>query len=139
MSVLRGILQKIHTSNPRIIFVTDAAGALLSTILLVVLALGFPQYIGLPQTLLLNLATLTTAYTLYSAGCYVFSGSQWPGFLVGIIIANCLYCAVTLLSVYLHGNTITPFGLFYFMGEVAIILLLVLFEIQVWRTRRLYL
>ena len=116
---------KLTTDN---VFLVDAIGALLSTLLLGVVLVHFELYIGMPQSVLFPLAFVAALFTLYSGICHFFVKANWKPYLRIIAIANALYCLASIIVVAYHYEQLTTLGVFYFLGEFAIISIIVTSE-----------
>jgi hypothetical protein len=119
-------------ANPRAVFLADGLGALLSTLMLGLLALWEP-FFGMPQAILYRLMPVAGAFALYSLGCAAAGPRRWRPFLRGIAVANLLYCCATLALVAYHLEKLTPLGLAYFLSEKAVVVALAIFELRLAR------
>jgi hypothetical protein len=118
-------------SKPKILFLVDALGALLTTILVFVVLRNFSAYIGVPDTVLNILSAVSLCCCLYSAACFLFLKSNWTPFIRVIVFLNIMYCVFTLALVITHRSDISTIGIAYFLGEVSIIGTLVYIENKV--------
>ena len=123
----------LSSLNPRILFLIDSLGALLSSVMLGLVLVQFEQIIGMPKEVLYYLALAAIVFFLYSFCLFLWFPDNWRGFLRIIAVANLIYCGVTLsLIVFLHTQ-LTTLGLFYFILEIIVIIVLAMIE---WRTSR---
>lgn len=116
---------KLSSDN---VFLIDAIGALLSTLLLGVVLVQFEPYIGMPQSALFPLAFVAALFTIYSGICHFFVNSKWKPCLRIIAIANALYCFASIIVVTYHYEQLTTLGMIYFLGEFAVISIIVTAE-----------
>lgn len=117
--------------KPRTLFLIDSLGALLTTILLFLVLRNFNDYIGIPKTVVTYLSAIALCFCIYSTICYFFLKSNWKPFLIGISIANLLYCILSILVIIFHYSQLTSIGKTYFFAEIIIICTLVYIEINV--------
>ena len=115
----------------RKLLLLDGAGAIASTLSLGVLLPAFRQHIGLPITVLYLLAGLAGLLVLYSFIAYFFFAHRWKRFLLGAALANLSYCAVTLLVLFNYLEQLELLGIVYFVGELAIVMVLATYELKV--------
>ncbi len=111
--------------NVRKLFFLDGTGALITAGMLGLVLPQLEEYVGMPTKVLTPLAIIVVFYALYSFTCCTMIKKGGYGFLKAIAIANSLYCVVTLVLVIQLWNTLTTLGIFYFLGEIAIIVVLV--------------
>ncbi len=121
------------TSKPRAVFLMDGSGAILSAILLSVIA-KFNTVVGMPQNTLLVLVAIACVFATYSLSCYFFAGKNWRPFLTGIAAANTLYSILTISLLFYHQQQITVPGLVYFVNEVIVLGVLVFIEVRTVKT-----
>lgn len=110
------------------IFLLDAAGALTSALFIgkVLPILN----IGISKDILDVLAVIAFMFSLYSFSCYFFKKKD-PSWLKAIIGANIFYCVLTAGVVGRFFNNLSSVALFYFIGEILVILALVAIEYRV--------
>lgn len=116
--------------NPKMLFLTDSIGALLSAAVLFLMLQNLSPFIGMPETALMLLLKTAACLFLYSAVCFLLLREKWGVFISIISAANALYCLLTLLFLILHYKELTCLGLVYFIGETALIIVLVYIELQ---------
>lgn len=120
------------TSHPKQIFLIDALGAVLSAFSLGVVLVQLEAYFGMPKNILYILAGIAAVFAIYSFVCYFFSTKIWrPHLLKGIMVANLLYCCLTLILVLYFYQQLTILGWIYFLLEMLIIVVLVRVEKEV--------
>jgi hypothetical protein len=125
-AILNNILKK-----PKIIFLIDSVGALLTTFFLFVILRNYSEYFGMPKTILTYLSAIAASFCIYSTTCYLVLKEKWTEFITIISVANILYCALTLGFLILHHSQLTTLGLVYFLLEIIIICILVFIELTV--------
>lgn len=124
--------------NPKILFLVDGFGALLSAFFLAVLLVKFEKFVGLPASSLHFLAGFPILFAVYDFYYYFKLVENWAYYLKGIAIMNCLYCLLSLGVAFYHSDTILFWGWAYFSIEIALILLLVYVELKVARMVKNY-
>lgn len=125
-------LRKITTffaNHPRKLFFVDAAGALLTAVLLMLLVSNMYNVLGVPPSVSKGLAIVAFFIFVYSISCYFLLQKAWSIFLTVLTCINLLYCVLTLVLICLHKD-ITPLGIAYFTIELLIIFLLVYIELR---------
>lgn len=130
-------VEKVKT-NPKIIFLIDGIGAVVTSLSLFGIGFLLQEYFGMPQNVLYILASVVVFYAIYSFSCYFFlfdklgkALKNWQSFLKVIIVANSLYCVVMPFLLFEFYQNLTTLGFFYFIFEIMIILTLVVFELKV--------
>jgi len=116
--------------EPRRLLLVDALGALLSAALLYFLLMPHADLIGLPQKHINGLAIGALCLMAYDLIARIVYTAERRWTIAGIALLNTLYCVTTLGLLALHYPTITLLGWGYFLGESAIIVVLVYLE---WR------
>lgn len=135
INVLRTTINYL-TNKPKILFLTDASGAMLTTLLLFVVLRNFNEYFGLPKTILTFLSIISMCLCLYSTACFFFLKANWTPFIRIISYANLLYCVLIIGLLMTYNSVITTFGIVYFLVEVIIVCLLVYVELKIATTVR---
>jgi len=116
--------------NPKMLFLIDSIGALLTAFLLFTLLQNFSPSTGMPKKALSLLLGTALCLFFYSAACFLLLKEKWSVFIRIISASNSLYCLLTLLLLIVHYKQITYLGLAYFIGETAVILGLVCIELK---------
>ena len=123
------MLNKI-TSNPKLVFLLDCLGALLSAFLLGVVLTSFEPIFGMPRRVLYGLAALAALFAIYSFWNYRWFKENWRPYLRGIAIVNLLYCGLTAALVIYFRQELTKWGLLYFLQEMVVIMVVVGLEFK---------
>jgi hypothetical protein len=110
------------------LFMVDAIGALLSSLLLFAIAKKFSLSFGLSESVLLKLSFVALLMAFYSILCYIGIKHSWKSFLISISVINLVYCAITFLVLVYHWPEITALGIAYLSVEIMVILFLSYFE-----------
>ena len=105
----------------------DGIGAIVSAVALGLILPAFPNFFGMPHGALYLLAGLALGFAVYSLIC-AFTDQTDSKWLWTIMVANLSYCVLTASLVYHHREVLTIWGIFYFVGEIFIILGLVYWE-----------
>lgn len=127
--MIKHVASLVHR-QPQKAFLLDGIGAVVSALLLVILLAPLENLFGLPAAVAQRLSVPAFLFAIYSLGCYFLKPTPWQPWLRAIAIANLLYCGVTIALLIMHRDSITPFGIAYFIGEILIILFLVRLELQ---------
>ena len=116
--------------KPKTIFLVDGLGALATASILFLVQWRFQEYFGMSQEILSLLSLIAFAFAVFSIYCFLFLNRDWPIFLKTIMIANLLYCCLTIGLVITYYSIVTNIGRGYFLAEVAVIVALVYMEFQ---------
>jgi len=119
------------SAKPKILFLIDGLGAMLTAFLLFVILRNFNEYFGMPKIRLTYLSAIAACFCIYSSACFIFLKDNWTLYLRGIGIANLLYCILTMGFLIIYYFQITMTGATYFLLEIAIICGLVYIELNV--------
>jgi hypothetical protein len=117
----------LNYSNKRI-FLVDGIGALVTAVLLSMVLMPFESFFGMPKSILFVLATMAFVFALYSILCFLFLQRNLKFFLKIILFANLTYCFISIGLVFYFFESLTHFGIAYFLGEILIIAVLIYFE-----------
>lgn len=117
--------------NPRILFLIDGLGAVLTAFSLFIVVSHFSEYFGMPANILTYLSAIGLIYCTYSLSSYFLLKGNWAPYLRIIAIGNFLYCVVTMALLHFYHDELTTIGFAYFLTEILIILLLVYIELRV--------
>jgi uncharacterized membrane protein YccC len=117
--------------KPKVVFLIDGLGAVLTALLLLAVLIPFHIYFGMPREVLVVLSGLAVVLAAYSFFCFVFSVNNWEKRLKRIVGANVVYCFLTLGSLVYFYDRLTILGVTYFLGELLVIFGLIIFEIKV--------
>jgi len=118
-------------SNPKKLFLIDGIGAIVSAIFLGVVLPQLHEQVGMPKDILYGLAIAPCFFMVYSFGCYFFLKSNRANYLKFIAVCNLVYCCITACLLYFYFDSLTRLGVFYFVVEIIIIVILVRAE---WRS-----
>lgn len=112
------------------LFLIDAIGALVTTLLLSQLLARMEHVFGMPKEIVIILAAMAACFSAYSFSCYWMVGAKGKPFLIGIAVANALYCVLTLgLIIYLF-HSLPWIGIAYFGVEIVVVVGLVSLELR---------
>ncbi len=124
-------MKQHRTISLKLLFLMDAAGALLSAFLLGVVLVQWEAVFGLPRQMLYPLAALPCFFALYDFYCFaIIKGNRWK-FLRGIAYLNFVYCGLSLGFALYHANVITIWGWGYLISEIVIVAVLASYELRV--------
>lgn len=118
--------------NKKNIFLFDGIGAVFSVLFTGLVLPLFSDWIGLPIRTLYFLALFPLAYAVYSLSCYWLAKIIEPWMLLGIILANLIYCIVSGVLVFSY-ETLTIWGQVILTIEILVILGVVAIELKVYR------
>lgn len=116
--------------KPKILFLIDSLGALVTAFFLFFILRTFHAHFGMPQTILIYLSIVAIVFCLYSITCFLFLNNNWQPFLRIISIANLLYCCLTIGLVLYYYQRLTVLGMTYFSIEIIVICMLVFVELK---------
>ncbi|RMA56285.1 hypothetical protein [Ulvibacter antarcticus] len=119
-------------NNPRKVFLFDAIGAFISSVLLFGVLGQLEKYFGMPRSVVYNLAGVAVCLFAYSVCCHRFVKTKWKPLLGVIIVSNSIYFLISLGQVIKHSEKLTELGWIYFISELIIIATLVNIEIRTY-------
>jgi hypothetical protein len=122
--------------QPKKVFLFDALGALATSLLLLLMVAPLESFFQMPAAIVHWLSAFAALFFVYSLGCWFFNPRKWKPYLITIIIANGLYCCLTLGLVLYHVNSLAVWGIAYFLGEIAVIVVLMAIEVNVLRSEQ---
>jgi len=117
-------------ANPRLLFLIDSLGAVVSAFFLGVILVRFESVFGMPKKTLYVLALIPCVFAIYSFICYQLNIKNWRPYLKVIAMANLLYCFLSMGLLYHHLESLTLWGIGYFINEFVIIITLVFIEFK---------
>ncbi|SEL99865.1 hypothetical protein SAMN04487910_3856 [Aquimarina amphilecti] len=117
--------------QPKLLFLIDGLGALVTLFFLTVVLTTFQEYIGMPKEELYFLSVFAMAFSIYSITCYIVNPTNWNIFLRIIAFANLIYCFITIGYICYFYQNLTLIGLLYFIIEILIIFVLTNLELTV--------
>ena len=118
------IHQLIQTlaQKPRVAFLLDGGGAVLTAALPLVIVCFFGNIFGIPLQILYLLSGIASLFALYSFSCAFIDPAHWRPYLRFISMANLAYCALPIgLMAHFHAE-IPALGMVYFCGEILVLL-----------------
>lgn len=116
------------TKNPKILFLIDGIGALVSALMLAIVLVEFEAYIGIPRGSLYILAIFPLAFSLFDLYSYNTSSINTVFKLRVISFCNIFYCFMSLGFVQYHSNSISGLGVTYVLIEIIIVLSIAVIE-----------
>ena len=116
--------------QPKLLFILDGVGAMLSAFLLGVVLVRLEKIFGLPSSTLYFLATLPIIFAIYDFLSYRKINSKGGRLLRGIGTMNLVYCLLSIGLAFYHTKTITSFGWTYILVEVSIVMTLAIMELR---------
>ena len=119
-----------HKLQPKTIFLIDGMGALASAVLLGLILTRLETFFGLPKNVLYVLAGIALLLAVYSLSNAFMQQINPSRRLKLIAVANLLYCLLTVVLLFIFYPQLTIFDVFYFMGELLIILSLASLEMK---------
>ncbi len=122
---------QFFVNNPRKLFLLDSLGAILTASMLFFVLRKLNSFFGMPTIMLENLALIALCFGLYSWACFLFLKQHWSFYLRIIAYANLGYGLLTLFLLIAFHTQITWLDWFYFLAEIAVILVLVYLEVRV--------
>lgn len=126
------MIEKI-AARPRLVFLTDGLGALLSAFLLGLVLVRLEGIFGIPAPTLYFLASWPVLFAAFDCYGYLKNLPNPAPFIRGIAIANLLYSCVSLGLAFYHIGVVTAYGWAYILGEVVLVAGLSTVELMVAR------
>jgi len=120
--------------NPKKLFLIDSIGALLSAFFLFVVLRNFNEYFGMSKSILTYLSAIAACLCIYSTLCFLILKDNCIPFILGLGIANLLYCIFTIGLIVFNDPLITIIGTIYFLLEIGSVCGLVCIELHVATT-----
>jgi hypothetical protein len=117
--------------NTRRLFLVDGLGAALTAFMLGFLVPMYSDLVGVPEYVLFSLASIALTFAIYSLSCFFLNVKRIRLFLAIIITGNTMYCLLTTVLIVLLKDTLTVFGLLYFLAEQLVVVTLIIVEVLV--------
>ena len=126
------ISQTVNQMNisPKKLFLFDAIGALISSVMLGIILAYIQPLVGMPKSILYLLAGIAFVFFIYSSFCFLFIKKNIKSFLIGIALANFGYCILSLIFMYNNFDLLTTLGITYFVLEKVIVIALASVEFK---------
>jgi len=122
------LLKSVNRWSPRNIFLADAIGASVSTLILAVGLVQFKARLGLTESTLYFMASVAFCFFIYSSAVFLIKPKRWTPFLKIIATANFGYCVA--IWVVLPNTDASNWAYFFFTGDTLLISAIALTE---WR------
>lgn len=122
-------------AKPKNIFIIDGFGALLTALLLFFVLRNFNRFFGLSKITLEYLSLLALVFSVYSLFCFLLITKNWKAYLKIICTANIFYCLLTFGIILYYYQSISVFGIAYFLGEIIVMCGIIFFEIRTIRSK----
>jgi len=116
-------------NRPFNIFLIDAFGAFVSSCFLGIIYY-FDSKFGMPQNVLAQFILIAILLFTLSTFFYFLKPENWRFYLKIIAFLNLAYCLFTAYQVWKNAETLTALGHTYFLAEMALIVVLVMFEFK---------
>lgn len=117
-------------SSPRLVFLLDGVGALLSAVLLTLSREFFNALFGVPESVICWLILAALGLAIYSLLCYFLLKKKWWTFIYLIAALNLSYAVITALILLYFSAKVTVYGWVYFCLEISLLFYLVLLEFR---------
>ena len=118
------------SNKPKVVFLLDGIGALLSALFIFIIRTYFENQIGLPTRILSFLIFMAVLLSIFSFSCFLFQIKNLKRSLKIISKANILYSILTIITLFSYRQSITKLGLLYFILEIFIIFIIVKMELK---------
>lgn len=128
--MLKDLLKSVE-KYPRKLFLLDALGAFVTAIMLGVVLVRLESMFGIPPSALHLLAIIPITYVIYDLLAYSFGRNKIGLLLRGIAFLNLTYCCISIGVAISHADLITYLGWLYIIGEISIIVILSIYELNV--------
>ncbi len=109
----------------------DACGALVTALVLLMVAMTSAETFGVPAGTLKLLSVIALFYSLFSAACAVRRPVKWRSYMIVIASANLAYCCLTATLMLYEIDHITVTGTVYFTAEIVVITTLAVTELKI--------
>lgn len=119
-------------TNPKLVFLIDALGALVSTVFLLGVLVPLESYFGMPISILYILSGIAFCLFLFSISCHLFARSKWQFFIGILIIYNSAYTIISIALIIYNYYKIKTLGWTYFIIELLILGLVLNQEYQLY-------
>lgn len=116
--------------KPNNIFLLDGIGAFVTASIIYFILNSNKEFIGIESNTLMPLSLVALVFCIYSITCFFLAKHYWQTFLKIIIVANTIYCLTTISVLFYSYKTVTTLGLFYFIGEIIVLSILIALEIK---------
>lgn len=127
------VLNKIihfFAKNPSLLFLLDGLGALTTAAMLFFVLPNLNEQYGMPASTLKNLALIAFCFALYSIICFLFLKKNWSFYMRVIAYANFSYTLLTLFLLIALRAQNSWLDWTYFLTEIAVIWVLVYWELK---------
>ena len=118
------------SKNPKILFLIDGLGALLSAFLYCIVLSNLIHVFGMPKQALNLFFLLALSYAVFSLSTYMRNVDNWQLYLKIIAIANLIHCVLTGFFLFYYSVSITGMGFLYFGAEILIVGGLAFYELK---------
>lgn len=116
--------------DPKLIFKIDGLGGLATGLMMAFVLPRFPEHFQLPMNLFYALSVYGFLCGIYSLSCGFLVKKITTRFFKPIILANLLYCLISIGVMVSFYELLSGFALAYLLFEKAIIVSLVFVEIR---------
>ena len=121
--------------NSKNIFLLDGFGALVSASIMGIIIAHQVSFFGLPANAAYFLAVFPCFFFVFSIYTHFSLPKDWITNLKMIIIANLLYCFISIGVVFYHFEALINIGVAYFILELIVVLIVVILELRVMKGR----
>lgn len=121
---------RYFAQRPSLLFLTDSVGAFMTCFMLLGVLPNLEDHFAMPAPILTLLGIIAAAFFIYSGICFFLVKHSWGKYLSIIMVANILYCCLTVTILILYYPSLTYLDISYFVGEIIIVSLLVFIEYQ---------
>ncbi len=126
------LISKI-TSTPKLMFLVDALGALISFLSLLLILVPLERHFGIPVNLLYYLGAIAVCLFIYSFSCHKLIKTNWKPYLKIIISLNAAYSLLSIGLILVHYQTLRPLAFAYLVLELAVIACMIALEYKTLR------
>ncbi|GAB5526986.1 MAG: hypothetical protein Roseis2KO_48580 [Roseivirga sp.] len=123
------------TSTPKLMFLVDALGALVSSLSLLLVLIPLESWFGIPANVLYWLGAIAVCLFIYSLSCYKSIKTNWKPYLKAIITLNISYSLLSAGLIIAHSHTVRPLGFAYLMLELAVIAYVISLEYKTFKSQ----
>lgn len=119
--------------NRQNIFLIDGLGAAYSALMLSVVLPALVGFFGMPVNVLYPLTLAALCLAIYSLPCHFSKFGSHNIFLFAVAFLNFTYCCVSSVILYAVWDSVTIWGVLYFLNEKLVVLFIAYCEFELAR------
>ena len=130
---MKPISYKRLKENPRLIFLIDLAGALITMMILLFVVGNRPHWFGIPISAIRIMLFMALCISIYDLRCYTSQYTHFKHHVAFLALLNIVYIILTAILLLVHAGSLTGLGVTYIIGEMIVIAVLVRYELGLIR------